>query len=128
MCQKATGSPVAAFAKIDKTDFAWTRGQPATFQSSSAACRDFCPQCGTPLTFRFLDEPWIEVTLGSLDRPAEWPPTEIFGSESRLPWLAAAFAGSLPEMRTEQSTAGRKHVRSRQHPDHDTSDDWMPSL
>jgi len=48
MCQKAVGGPFAALAKFAKTDLAWTRGQPASFRSSSASCRDFCAACGTP--------------------------------------------------------------------------------
>ncbi len=42
MCQKATGAPFASFADIEHEHFAWTRGKPATFQSSSIAERDFC--------------------------------------------------------------------------------------
>ncbi|MFX4721656.1 GFA family protein, partial [Acinetobacter baumannii] len=40
MCQKATGAPFASFADIEQADFTWTRGRPATFQSSSIALRD----------------------------------------------------------------------------------------
>jgi hypothetical protein len=126
MCQKATGSPVAGFARVRGKALVWTRGQPATFQSSSAACRDFCSRCGTPLAFRFLDEPWIDVTLGTLDRPAEVPPQEIFGVEGRQPWFTAVLSGSLPETPTDLTNAGRKGVVSRQHPDHDTPEGWSP--
>ena len=52
MCQKASGAPFASFADIEHEDFAWTRGKPAAFQSSSIAERDFCSACGTPLSFR----------------------------------------------------------------------------
>ena len=57
MCQKAAGAPFASFADIDKGDFAWTRGKPAAFKSSSIAERDFCRDCGTPLSFRRIDGP-----------------------------------------------------------------------
>ena len=39
MCQKASGAPFASFADIDKREFAWTRGKPAAFKSSSIAER-----------------------------------------------------------------------------------------
>lgn len=126
MCQKATGSPFAALAKIDKTDLAWTRGRPASFRSSSAACRDFCADCGTPLTFRFLDKQHMEVTIGSLDHPELAPPTVNFGTESRLPWIADLMPGRLPDKRTEDILPEGLALRSRQHPDHDTPDDWQP--
>ena len=31
MCQKAAGAPFASFADVERSDFAWTRGKPATF-------------------------------------------------------------------------------------------------
>ena len=61
MCQKASGAPFASFADIERTDFTWTRGQPAAFRSSSIAMRDFCKECGTPLSFRRTDGPRIET-------------------------------------------------------------------
>ena len=70
MCQKAVGGPFAALAPVRLADFAWTRGTPGSFLSSPLAARDFCAACGTPLTFRYLDSEWIDVTIGSLDRPA----------------------------------------------------------
>ena len=50
-------------------DFSWTRGKPAAFKSSSIAMRDFCADCGTPLSFRRIDGPRIEIMTGDL-RPA----------------------------------------------------------
>src|ERR1700709_2553502 len=73
MCQKAVGGPFAALCRVKTTSFAWTRGEPASFQSSAAAERHFCARCGTPLTFHYLDAEAIEVTTGSLDHPALGP-------------------------------------------------------
>jgi hypothetical protein len=126
MCQKATGGPFAALAKIDEADLVWTRAEPATFRSSSAACRDFCAACGTPLTFRYLDAAHMEVTIGSLDHPERVPPTQNFGVESRLAWIETLVPGRLPDKETAQTGAGARDVRSRQHPDYDTPPDWQP--
>ncbi len=126
MCQKATGGPFAALAKIDKADLVWTRSPPATFQSSSAACRDFCAACGTPLTFRYVDAAHMEVTIGSLDHPERVPPTQNFGVESRLAWIETLAPGRLPDKTTAEISAGARDVRSRQHPDHDTPSGWQP--
>ena len=52
MCQKAVAGPFAALAEVPWGEFAWTRGQPAAFQSSSRSIRDFCATCGTPLSYR----------------------------------------------------------------------------
>jgi hypothetical protein len=118
MCQKAVGGPFAALAKVPMAQFAWTRGQPARFQSSSAAERHFCAACGTPLTFHFLDGDAIEVTTGSLDTLAVVPITKNFGVEARLPWIDRLMPGLLPEVTTLAHAT--RVVVSLQHPDHDT--------
>ncbi|MBK8173800.1 MAG: GFA family protein [Rhodospirillales bacterium] len=126
MCQKAVGGPFAALAPVRLEDFAWTRGVPATFQSSSLAARDFCVACGTPLTFRYLEKEWIDVTLGSLDRPGDAPPVRHFGVEARLPWLDQL--NEMPSSITEDSMPAEVQARlvNHQHPDHDTPPNWRP--
>ncbi len=126
MCQKATGGPFAASAPVRRKDFAWTRGAPAAFASSSLSHRDFCAACGTPLTFRYDDSETISVTLGSLDRPQDVPPVRHYGIESRLAWLDRI--GALPAETTEVSMSAERAGRfvNYQHPDHDTEPDWTP--
>ena len=120
MCQKAVGGPFAALSKVKTAHFAWTRGQPCGFESSSAAERHFCANCGTPLTFHFLDGDAIEVTTGSLDNPGVLPITKNFGTEARLPWIGLLVPGALPDSPTAENAT--RQVVSRQHPDHDTPD------
>ena len=126
MCQKAVGGPFAALAPVRRSDFAWTRGTPASFASSSLTRRDFCPACGTPLSFRYNDTEMIMVTLGSLDRPQEVPPIRHYGLESRIGWLD--HLDGLPGETTAESMSAeraRKFVNY-QHPDHDTPPEWAP--
>jgi len=127
MCQKATGGFFAALAKVDKSDLTWTRGKPAGFRSSPSSVREFCPACGTPLTFQFLDAAHMEVTIGSLDHPEQAPPKLNYGVESRHTFIADLVPGVLPDKQTSQTGAATRDVRSRQHPDHDTPDDWQPA-
>src|ERR1700748_2704060 len=84
MCQKASGAPFASFADIENGDFTWTRGKPASFRSSSIAERDFCAACGTPLSFRRIDGPRIEIMTGAFDRPDRVGATPQYGTESPL--------------------------------------------
>jgi hypothetical protein len=91
MCQRAVGNLFMAVAGVPLGQFAWTKGEPAVFRSSSAAERDFCSDCGTPLTFRYLAKQSINVTLGSLDEPARARPTKQHGIESRMPWWRELF-------------------------------------
>ena len=119
MCQKASGAPFASLADIEHEHFAWTRGKPATFQSSSIAERDFCPACGTPLTYRLIGGPRIEIMTGTFDRPDRVVPTRQYGTESRLGWVVGI--ANLPSLTTQQNYGPEKMatITSHQHPDHD---------
>jgi hypothetical protein len=122
MCQKAFGSFFAPLAGVPIAAFAVTRGALSVFKSSDQAERGFCRDCGTPLTFRYIDRPRISVSIGSLDEPEKVPPRNQLGIESRLPWFATLAA--LPgDQTTEEETpelAGRIAASNHQHPDHDT--------
>jgi hypothetical protein len=119
MCQKAAGAPFASFADIENDDFAWTRGTPAVFRSSSIAERDFCRDCGTPLSFRRIGGPRIEIMTGAFDRPDRVVPIQQFGTESRLGWVVAI--ANLPSQTTLQTYGADKlnGIVSHQHPDRD---------
>ena len=82
MCQKAVAGPFVVLAEVAWGDFAWTRGAPSTFRSSSRAVRDFCAACGTPLSYRHPDGPIIELLTGAFDEPQRVPPTYATGTES----------------------------------------------
>jgi hypothetical protein len=119
MCQKATGAPFASLVDIPHEDFAWTRGTPGTFRSSSIGARDFCPACGTPLGYREVDGPKIEIATGAFDRPDRVVPTRQFGRESRLGWVTAIT--NLPAVTTDDNYGAEKlaGIVSYQHPDHE---------
>ena len=120
MCQKAFGGFFAPLAKVQNRDLHWTRGAPTTFLSSPIVERGFCAACGTPLTFRFLEEDKIDISIGSLDDPAAVQPRTQVGVEARLGWFAELHA--LPESETEANMPAELLARivSHQHPDHDT--------
>jgi hypothetical protein len=75
MCQKAVAGPFAVLAEVSWGDFAWTRGSPCTFQSSSRAVRDFCSTCGTPLSYRKPGGAIIELLTGAFDQAERVAPT-----------------------------------------------------
>jgi hypothetical protein len=120
MCQKAVGGPFVVLAEVPWGDFAWTRGQPATFQSSSRAARDFCAACGTPLSYRQLAGPVIELTTGAFDDPKRVVPTYEVGTESQLAWVDRI--SEMPGRTTLENTGAEKlaAIVSHQHPDHGT--------
>lgn len=126
MCQKAVAGPFAALAEVPLSDFAWTRGTPSAFRSSTRAVRDFCSACGTPLSYRHPDGAIIELLSGAFDEPARVVPTYEVGAESKLAWLAGIAA--FPSKSTVENTGAAKlaNIVSFQHPDHDTPTDWSP--
>jgi hypothetical protein len=93
----------------------WTRGQPASFESSANAIRGFCADCGTPLTFKRRHANTIDIALATLDHPDLIAPEYQSGVESRMPWFGTVHL--LREERMEECD------HSRQHPDHET-DHW----
>ncbi len=102
MCQRATGGLFAALAGAKKADFAWTKGAPAFFASSSLAQRGFCAACGTPLSFAYdTPEARFYVTIGSLDAPDAVPIVIQYGIESRVPWVK--FCEDVPGEETGAS-------------------------
>jgi hypothetical protein len=127
MCQKQVGNAFASWAGVDLEHFRLTRGIMAVFRSSDEAERGFCRDCGTPLAYRFLNQPRISVSIGSLDNHAAIKPEFQYGMESREPWLD--HINALPGTRTGDGDNGvgdtperfaRIRNSSRQHPDHDT--------
>ncbi len=120
MCQKAFGSFFAPLATSKLADFAWTKAPPAIFASSPPVERGFCAQCGTPLSFRFLETDRISVAIGSLDEPAKVRPERQFGAESQMPWFAELHG--LPALSTDEvippDLLGK--IESRQYPDRES--------
>lgn len=119
MCQKAFGNYFAPLTGVPRKDLVWTKGRPGIFRSSEAVERGFCRDCGTPLTYSYLENDRISVSIGSLDEPGRVTPEIQYGIESRV----AAFETlhSLPGQRTEDyaSPEELRRMASRQHPDHD---------
>jgi hypothetical protein len=122
MCQKAFGAPYASLVGGPLASFVLTRGELAVFRSSDQVERGFCRNCGTPLSFRYLDGEWMSVSIGSLDNPDAFPPIDQHGVEGRLSWTNGL--AHLPDRPTteeeEPETAARIAASNHQHPDHDT--------
>jgi hypothetical protein len=83
MCQLAFGNTRAAYLNLRKDEVRWL-APPAYHASSKIARRGFCSNCGTPLTFEFLDSEFMDLAIGSLDDPAAFKPTVHWSVESRL--------------------------------------------
>lgn len=123
MCQKAMGNLFAALVAAPNDAIEWTRGYPGLWRSSEHVERGFCPSCGTPLLVRDDGSSRTNFTIGSLDRPQDFPPQSQMGSEARMPWFNGL--GVLPDegetgSGDEYEWAAAIAASNRQHPDHDT--------
>jgi hypothetical protein len=128
MCQKAFGSFFAPLTGVPRDKFEITRGALATFMSSDQAERGFCRNCGTPLSFRYVERQRIAVSIGSLDEPARVQPRIQVGVEGRMPWFAelCALPGDETTEQDDPAMAAAIAAANHQHPDHDTAV-WPPA-
>ena len=80
MCQRASGSPVQAFASFPIGLVPLHRRRAAVFVSSAIGERRFCGRCGSSLEFRERLGPQIvSSTAGTLDDPSLAPPPSTSG-------------------------------------------------
>ncbi|HKQ23997.1 MAG TPA: GFA family protein [Burkholderiales bacterium] len=87
-CRRASGAAFVSWATFKTADFAFTKTKPARFDSSDIAFRQFCPSCGTQLTFQFHKSPQkIDVTLASLDDPGAITPVDHIWTKRQIPWI-----------------------------------------
>jgi len=94
-CRRQTGSPMAAFVTYPRASFELLSGKLASFRASSFATREFCPGCGSPLTWKRDGRDDMDVFLGSLDEPERMPkPPRQLWTQHRLPWVPV-----MPEIR-----------------------------
>jgi hypothetical protein len=82
-CVKMHAAPYVVWAGFDRADHELTRGQPMVFKSSPHVVREFCPNCGSTLTYgkeaggvAALEQAArvIYVAVASLDDPGAYPP------------------------------------------------------
>ncbi len=108
MCQRAMAGPFLASAPVASDDFAWTKGRPKTYASSTKGHRDFCADCGTQLAFRTPGSATVDITIATLDDPSKVKPVRQIGMESHLAW--ALELKTLPGKTTEEN-AGPEFLR-----------------
>ena len=121
MCQKAFGGFFGPL--VTAHDATWTRGQPKWFQSSNAARRAFCGNCGTPLAYetRF----GIELAIGAFDDPTAAAPELQVNPTDKLPFFDTLTALPVRDEVSDEWRGFLSGIHSNQHPDHDTAD-WPP--
>ncbi|NKB97048.1 MAG: GFA family protein [Pseudomonadales bacterium] len=88
-CRRSSGAQSVAWLFISSDSFEFTQGEPTEFASSPGVIRKFCGTCGTTLSWEGDKQPGrIDVTVGSLDSPQDYPPTKAVYRKHRLPWAS----------------------------------------
>jgi hypothetical protein len=91
-CRRSSGAPVVAWAGFAERDLRVTRGTPKTINSSGAARRSFCADCGTGLFYRNAEilPDIVEVQVATLDDPEALPPTVHIQTAEEIGWMRTA--------------------------------------
>ncbi len=88
MCRRTSGAPFVTWMVVPEQAFKMVQGAPHQLQSSAHGKRQFCANCGTPLTCVNDKHPeYVDVTTGSLDDPAAFKPHHAVFEDTKLPWL-----------------------------------------
>ena len=100
MCQRASGNVSLALKNLKAAAVRWER-EPDYYSSSAIARRGFCAQCGTSLTFQYLEgTDKMDLTVASFDDPSYFKPAHHFGAESiHRAWIDTS---GLPETRSDE--------------------------
>ncbi len=103
-CRRAAGAHVVAWATVPIATFQVLAGKLRSYASSPPVLRQFCEQCGTPLTYFNKNLPdTIDITVSTLDSPNSITPVDHIWMEDALRW--------------DSPQDGRpQHQRSRQEP------------
>jgi len=101
-CRRAASAPRLPYAVFARDRFAFSRGQPAEYNSSPKVTRRFCGTCCSPLTYRTVDAPdRIDVMTCSLDDPGSVIPSCHVWVSEKVSW--DQVAGDLAVYPTFQS-------------------------
>jgi len=87
-CRRQTGSPMAVFPTYKLDRFELLEGNPGSIRVSDFATRQFCRDCGSPLTWRRDGAAELDVFLGTLDEPdLIAKPVDQLWTQHRIGWV-----------------------------------------
>jgi hypothetical protein len=80
---------MVVWAEFPESGVKVKKGTPKTINSSGAAVRSFCPECGTGLFYRNGEilPGLVEVQASTLDDPNGLPPTVQLQTAERQSWV-----------------------------------------
>jgi hypothetical protein len=99
-CRRASGAHAVAWATVARDSFKILSGPVRSYASSPGVLRQFCQQCGTPLTYSNASRPdTIDITISTLNQPGAVAPVQHIWMEDALSWDRPA--DGLPQLPRE---------------------------
>lgn len=88
-CRRSSGAPMVSWAAFAETALVVTKGSPRTINSSGAAMRSFCPDCGTGLFYHNAEvlPGIVDIQSATLDDPNVFPPLVHIQTAEKLDWM-----------------------------------------
>lgn len=96
-CRRAGGAQSVCWWTVASADFEVTDGQPTEYVTDAGGRRTFCATCGSQLTYVGATRPdEVDVTAGTADDPARFPPTADNFPDDRIAWVPPVAAQGSP--------------------------------
>lgn len=88
-CRASSGAPFVAWYAVKEEHLRLLSGEPAQYEGTPGAQRQFCPRCGTGLFYRnqAMLPGIVDIQSATFDDAAELPPGAQIQCAERLPWV-----------------------------------------
>jgi hypothetical protein len=87
-CQKTCGAAFVTWAEFEPEKFGYVAGSPKSFSSREVVIRQFCGDCGSPLTYKYSDlADTINVIVASFDDPNVAEPEDHVWCDRMIAWV-----------------------------------------
>lgn len=88
MCRRIHSAPYVTWLVVPVERFRYATAAPEVLRSSEKGTRYFCRTCGSHVACVVAAHPeFIDIPVGSLDRPEVAPPTMEVHGDTRLGWI-----------------------------------------
>jgi len=87
-CRRSSGGVALTLATFNVDQVTFSGIAMKDVRPSDFATRSFCPECGSPMTFRFDGKPeFVAITVGTLDQPEHAPAIRHNFASEKIPWV-----------------------------------------
>ncbi|MEC5406092.1 GFA family protein [Paraburkholderia sp. MPAMCS5] len=102
-CRRVHGSAFGAYAMFSR-DAVEFSGPVRAWQSSQAACRYFCPMCGSVAFMEYASSDELDIPLGAFDQVDIYEPTDELWCCHKESWLPKGVRAEYERNRPEPSS------------------------